>query len=191
MKNKLKTKFVEFNNCFFCNLKKGGINNMNSTKQRIKKIVDKTTTTTGVKIDEEGFYYQYNIRVTFSDTNAEGNVGHEIFALLMGKTRELFAFDCIPCFSEEIGREYLLKTLKAEFQFKKDFHFGDEIKIKMRVILVKNASFIIKAEFIDSVTGVIHAIGWHTIAYADIKGQPKRMPEKMRKLLNAILVAQE
>jgi len=75
-----------------------------------------------------GRSYEHDVRVTFCMTNAEGNVNHHEYAWLFGMVRELFALDYIPDFRTEAGREYLLKTRSAAYEYVKDFYFGDVIR---------------------------------------------------------------
>lgn len=134
--------------------------------------------------DKRGFFYDYPVRITFNELNIEGNVSHDKYASLFGKARELFGLECIPGFAKEIGRVYLLKTRNAIYNYKKDFHFGDKMIVRMRVLRRRMASFILRAEYINAETGEIYATGEQTIVYTDIQGNIKKMPESLRSLLD-------
>jgi len=133
-----------------------------------------------------GTGYERRVRVTFSLTNAEQNVGHDAYAKLFGETRELFGLDCFPNFAEDAGQKYLLKTKKANYEFYKDFFFGDTILIKMGIIEIKGASFVLKADFINDETKEVHATASQVIAYADMAGKAKRFPEEFKMFLQSI-----
>lgn len=154
----------------------------NSTHMDTAAISD----TSPVLLRGKGAGYERSVRVTFSLTNAEQNVGHDAYARLFGETRELFGLDRFPNFGEEAGRKYLLKTKKANYHFYKDFFFGDTILIKMRITEIKGASFVLNADFINDDTKEIHASASQVIAYADMAGKVKRFPEEFKMFLKNI-----
>jgi len=121
--------------------------------------------------------------VTFGDTNAEGNMGHDRYASLFGKVRELFALEFIPSFKEGAGKTFLLKTKSAKYDYLRDFFFGDRICVRMTVAEVNHASFVLKAEFVNEVTDAIHAVGEQLIAFADMKNKPVRLPKALKDIL--------
>jgi acyl-CoA thioesterase FadM len=138
---------------------------------------------------ETGILYEYSVRVTFCMTNAEGNVGHDVYAQLFGQARELFGMDCIPNFANEAGKLYLLKTKSAFYKYFKDFFFGDTILIKMRISEVGGAYFIIKADFVNPNNGEIHAFGEQKIVYTGLDGRPRRIHKEFRKFLEGLKVS--
>jgi acyl-CoA thioesterase FadM len=133
--------------------------------------------------------YEYKTIVTFGDTNAEGNMGHDRYASLFGKVRELLALEFIPNFKEEAGKTFLLKTKTASYDYRRDFFFGDRINVRMTVAEVNHASFSLKAEFVNEETDAVHAVGEQLIAYADMNGKPVKLPNGLKDLLIMAIAA--
>lgn len=131
--------------------------------------------------------YEHEVRVTFCLTNAEGNMSHDEYTRLFGVVRELMGLDLIPGFKEEVGSRYLLKTKHAFYEYRRDFHFGDTIRVRIGVAEVTGASFTLQAEFINAASGEIHAMGRQQIVYADIEGHPRRLPQELKELLMMML----
>lgn len=129
--------------------------------------------------------YEKEFRITFADTNAEGNVSQFEYAKYFGIVRELFAMDLVPNFMEDVGQKYLLKTCSASYEYKRDFFFGDTMLIRLRVGMVTASSLTLEADFINPATGAIHARGVQEIVYTDLKGIPRRIPGDLVKLLKA------
>jgi len=82
-----------------------------------------------------------------------------------------------------MGRVFLLQTCSATYDFKKNFRFGDMMLIRMRVLEVGNTSFDVGAEFINVQKQEVCATGKQTIIYTDLKGSPKKIPNKLRVVL--------
>ncbi|MBN1829797.1 MAG: thioesterase family protein [Deltaproteobacteria bacterium] len=135
---------------------------------------------------DKQYHYEHDVRVTFCMTNAEGNVNHHEYARLFGKVRELFALDCIPNFQVEAGREYLLKTRNASYDYHRDFYFGDVIRIRLRIEALNHASLVLAGIYVNTATGEVHARGRQEIVYTDMNGKPRRFPEEMRKLMEPL-----
>lgn len=133
------------------------------------------------------YRYEYETRVTFCHTNAEGNVSHDQYARLFGIVRERFGLDFIPNFAEEAGRKYLLKTRNASYDYEKDFVFGDSMKIRLWVQELTHASFTLAAEYINTATGEVHARGRQQIVYTDVTGRPRRFPEALKSLFQSVM----
>ncbi|MBN1662416.1 MAG: thioesterase family protein [Deltaproteobacteria bacterium] len=135
-----------------------------------------------------GYKYEYETRVTFCLTNAEGNVSHDQYARLFGVVRELFGLDFIPGFAEEAGAKYLLKTRNAAYEYIKDFFFGDVMKIQLYVSELTGASFTLAADYIHAHTGEIHARGSQQIVYTDMTGRPRRIPDDLKTLIKSVMM---
>lgn len=133
--------------------------------------------------DKKGLFYDYFVRITLEEINLEGTVSHNHYARFFGKTRELFALDHIPGFATDMGRVFLLQTCNATYNFKKNFRFGDIMLIKMRVLEVGNTSFDLEAEFINVQKKEVCTTAKQTIIYTDLKGAPKKIPNKLRAVL--------
>ena len=133
--------------------------------------------------DDKGLFYDYFVRITLEEINIEGTMSHSHYSRFFGKTRELFGIDCLPRFTTDMGRVYFLQTCNASYEFKKNFHFGDTMIVKMRVLRVGNSSFELGAEFIHVQTKGVYATGKQTIIHTDLKGAPVKIPEILRTAL--------
>lgn len=131
--------------------------------------------------------YEKKFRITFADTNAEGNVSQFEYAKYFGIVRELFAMDCIPNFVAEAGKRYLLKTQNASYEYIKDFYFGDTMLIRLRVRDLMSAMLTLEADYVNESTGELHARASQQIVYTDIKGTPRRIPAEYRVLIEAMI----
>ena len=140
-------------------------------------------------MDKQTYKYEYETRVTFCQTNAEGNVSHDQYARLFGIVRERFGLDFIPKFAEEAGRKYLLKTRNASYEYEKDFVFGDFMKVRLWVDELNHASFALAAEYVNATTGEVHARGRQQIVYTDVTGKPRRIPEELKSIIQAVIHA--
>ncbi|MDI6603488.1 MAG: thioesterase family protein [Patescibacteria group bacterium] len=133
--------------------------------------------------DEKGLFYDYFVRITLEETNIEGTMSHDHYARLFGKARELFALEGIPEFTVDMGKTFLLQTCNASYEFKKNFHFGDIVITRVRILRVGNSSFELGAEFINARSKEICATGKQTIVYTDLKGTPLKIPDTLRVIL--------
>jgi acyl-CoA thioesterase FadM len=139
-------------------------------------------------VQPNSLQYEKEFRITFADTNAEGNVSQYEYAKYFGVVRELFAMDCIPNFVKEAGHRYLLKTQNATYDYIKDFYFGDVMLVRLRVRQLLSAALTLEADYINVATGDVHARGCQQIVYTDINGVPRRIPQEFRALIQAMLV---
>ncbi len=131
--------------------------------------------------------YEQQFRITFAETNAEGNVSHYEYAKYFGIVRELFAIDFIPGFTKDAGHAYLLKTRNASYEYIKDFYFGDTMIIRLRVRELTHASLTLDADFIHAETGALHAQGSQQIVYTNLKGMPCRIPDNLKAIIQAAI----
>lgn len=145
-------------------------------------ISDRQSTT-----NTKGLHYEKAFRITFAETNAEGNMSHYEYAKYFGIVRELFAMDMVPNFIEDAGRKYLLKTRNASYKYMRDFFFGDMMTVRLRLGELNKASLKLEAEFINSDTNVVHATGVQEIVYTDLKGMPRRIPDELISFLKFAL----
>jgi len=133
--------------------------------------------------DEKGGFYDYLIRITLTETNVEGTVGHDQYAKLFGKAREMFILEHIPKAAGSMGQTYFLQTRNASYDFRKNCRFGELMTVRLRVLKVGNSSFEIGAEFIDTQTSDLYATGKQVIVCTDLKGSPIKIPEVLRTVL--------
>lgn len=136
---------------------------------------------------KETLQYEKEFRITFADTNAEGNVSHHQYAKYFGIVRELFAMDCIPNFVKDAGHAYLLKTRNATYEYIKDFYFGDSMLVRLHVGELMSAGLTLEADFVNLATGDVHAHGCQQIVYTDTNGIPRRIPQDLKALIQVLL----
>ena len=80
----------------------------------------------------EGKWFVYSMIASYSDTNSVGNVYFGMYALFVGKTRELFFNKAMPDFDLKKTHFYIL-TRSFEHKFVREAREFDTITVKIRV----------------------------------------------------------
>jgi len=80
----------------------------------------------------EGKWFVYSFIATYQDTNSVGNVYFGMYALFVGKTRELFFNKAMPDFDLKTTSFYIL-TRSFEHKFVRESREFDVITVKIRV----------------------------------------------------------
>lgn len=80
----------------------------------------------------EGKWFVYSFIATYQDTNSVGNVYFGMYALFVGKTRELFFNRAMPDFDLKTTSFYIL-TRSFEHKFVREAREFDVITVKIRV----------------------------------------------------------
>ena len=80
----------------------------------------------------EGKWFVYSFIATYQDTNSVGNVYFGMYALFVGKTRELFFNQVMPDFDLKTTKFYIL-TRSFEHKFVREARAFDVITVKIRV----------------------------------------------------------
>jgi acyl-CoA thioesterase FadM len=85
----------------------------------------------------QGCYYQdgwfvHSFIPTYQDTNSVGNVYFAMYAMWIGKTRELFFTEIIPDFDPKTS-EYLILTRSFEHKFLREVREFDPVTIHVRI----------------------------------------------------------
>ncbi len=80
----------------------------------------------------EGKWFVYSFIATYQDTNSVGNVYFGMYALFVGKTRELFFNHAMPDFDLKTTDFYIL-TRSFEHKFVREAREFDVITVKIRV----------------------------------------------------------
>ena len=80
----------------------------------------------------EGKWFVYSFIATYQDTNSVGNVYFGMYALFVGKTRELFFNSVMPDFDLKTTKFYIL-TRSFEHKFVREAREFDVITVKIRV----------------------------------------------------------
>jgi acyl-CoA thioesterase FadM len=80
----------------------------------------------------EGKWFVYSLIATYADTNSVGNVYFGMYAMFVGKTRELFFNAVMPDFDLKTTKFYIL-TRSFEHKFVREAREFDTITVKIRV----------------------------------------------------------
>jgi len=80
----------------------------------------------------EGKWFIYSLIATYADTNSVGNVYFGMYAMFVGKTRELFFNTVMPDFDLKTTRFFIL-TRSFEHKFVREAREFDTITVKIRV----------------------------------------------------------
>jgi acyl-CoA thioesterase FadM len=80
----------------------------------------------------EDKWFVYSMIATYADTNSVGNVYFGMYALFVGKTRELFFNTAMPDFDLKTSKFYIL-TRSFEHKFVREAREFDTITVKIRV----------------------------------------------------------
>ncbi len=80
----------------------------------------------------EGKWFVYSFLATYQDTNSVGNVYFGMYAMFVGKTRELFFNEAMPDFDLKTTDFYIL-TRSFEHKFVREAREFDTITVKIRV----------------------------------------------------------
>ncbi len=136
--------------------------------------------------DDKGLYFDYPTLITFGELTVEGSVGHDHYAKLFGKARELFGIECIPGFINDIGKKYFLFTCHADYSFSENIFFADTVIVRVRLSKIGNSSFTLSGEFINQKNKVC-ATANHVIVYVDVATRQKGMPDWFVKNMEAAI----
>lgn len=80
----------------------------------------------------EDKWFVYEQMVSYSDTNSVGNVYFAMYAMWVGKTRELFFHECLPDFQLSTTSFYIL-TRSFTHKYIRETREFEEVKTKVRV----------------------------------------------------------
>lgn len=80
----------------------------------------------------EGKWFVYSMMASYSDTNSVGNIYFGMYAMFVGKTRELFFNTVMPDFNLKTTKFYIL-TRSFEHKFIREAREFDVITVKIRV----------------------------------------------------------
>ena len=80
----------------------------------------------------EGKWFVHTFVATYADTNSVGNVYFGMYAMWVGKTRELFFNRCLPKFNLKTTPYYIL-TRSFEHKFMRETREFERVSVKIRV----------------------------------------------------------
>lgn len=106
--------------------------------------------------------YEYETAVTFELTNAEGNMTHSRYA----KVLEIAKFFLLSDLGFVSGN-YPLAPVSARYSFKKEFLFGDVLKVVLRVQKIERKKFTVYAEFLEKEKNEVRATAEQTILFEE------------------------
>lgn len=101
---------------------------------------------TGVFEDK---WFVHRFVATYADTNSVGNVYFGMYAMWVGKTRELFFHHCLPKFDLKTTPYYIL-TRSFEHKFMRETREFEEVKLKIRVAKFNRKFVTLEHEIYDS-----------------------------------------
>jgi acyl-CoA thioesterase FadM len=105
--------------------------------------------------------YEYDVGViTFEYTNAEGNVTHSRYPKEM-EIAKMALFKQLGFLSSE----YCLIPVFSSVRYKKDFYFGDRMKVILKVIDEDPEEFVLQAEFVEVDSKEVRATAKQTIRF--------------------------
>lgn len=97
----------------------------------------------------EGKWFVHRFIATYADTNSVGNVYFGMYAMWVGKTRELFFHKCLPHFNLKTTPYYIL-TRSFEHKFLRETHEFEEVEIRIRVSKFNRKFATLEHEIYDS-----------------------------------------
>ena len=80
----------------------------------------------------EGKWFVHTFVATYADTNSVGNVYFGMYAMWVGKTRELFFNRCLPKFNLKTTPYYIL-TRSFEHKFTRETREFERVSVKIKV----------------------------------------------------------
>jgi acyl-CoA thioesterase FadM len=97
----------------------------------------------------EGKWFVHSFVATYADTNSVGNVYFGMYAMWVGKTRELFFNKCLPKFNLKTTPYYIL-TRSFEHKFMHETREFEEVRVKIRVASFNRKFAYLEHEIYDS-----------------------------------------
>jgi acyl-CoA thioesterase FadM len=102
----------------------------------------------------EGKWFVYSTMATYADTNSVGNVYFGMYAMFVGKTRELFFNTVMPDFDLKTTKFYIL-TRSFEHKFVREAREFDTITVKIRVSDTNRKFCTLEHQIFDSSNNVL------------------------------------
>lgn len=102
----------------------------------------------------EDKWFVYTFITTYSDTNSVGNVYFGMYAMWVGKTRELFFNHVLPKFDLK-DTEYYILTRSFEHKFLQEAKEFEKVKVKIRVAKYNRKFATLEHEVFDSKNKVL------------------------------------
>jgi acyl-CoA thioesterase FadM len=122
-------------------------------------------------------YYEYQMMVTFGDTNAMQNLYFAEYFKIQGTVRERWVYDCIPGALDNIQNGMILSTKSAHCDFMKNFYPFETLLCRMHTEELRKVRVKLVFEFFNKATMDLHAIGWQTIVFKDQNRKTIKMPQ--------------
>ncbi|MDX6765418.1 MAG: acyl-CoA thioesterase [Candidatus Methylacidiphilales bacterium] len=102
----------------------------------------------------EGKWFVYSTIATYADTNSVGNVYFGMYAMFVGKTRELFFNTVMPDFDLKTTKFFIL-TRSFEHKFVREAREFDTITVKIRVSETNRKFCTLEHQIFDSANNVL------------------------------------
>jgi acyl-CoA thioesterase FadM len=98
----------------------------------------------------EGKWFVHTFVATYADTNSVGNVYFGMYAMWVGKTRELFFNHCLPKFNLKTTPYYIL-TRSFEHKFTRETREFERVSVKIKVGEYNRKFVTLEHQIFDSV----------------------------------------
>ncbi|GAB4249514.1 MAG: hypothetical protein OHK005_16290 [Candidatus Methylacidiphilales bacterium] len=102
----------------------------------------------------EGKWFVHTFRATYADTNSTGNVYFGMYAMWVGKARELFFHHVMPEFDLRTT-SFLILTRSFEHKFIRESREFEKIKVRIRVADFNRKFVTLEHEILDSANQIL------------------------------------
>jgi len=102
----------------------------------------------------EGKWFVHSFVATYADTNSVGNVYFGMYAMWVGKTRELFFNRCLPKFNLKTSPYYIL-TRSFEHKFVRETREFEQVSVKIRIANYNRKFVTLAHEIYDSASHLL------------------------------------
>ena len=121
-----------------------------------------------------------NLRVRYAETDAMGIVHHASYLIWFEVGRSDYHRQTGIGYEEVERHGFLFPLSEAYARYGAPARFGDEIRIRTRIVQVRSRSLTFAYEVIQQPTGVVLATGWTKHLCVDRGGQVQRIPQFLR-----------
>jgi acyl-CoA thioesterase FadM len=97
----------------------------------------------------EGKWFVHTFLATYADTNSVGNVYFGMYAMWVGKARELFFNRCLPKFNLKTSAYYIL-TRSFEHKFVRETREFEQVSVKIRIAKYNRKFATLEHQIFDS-----------------------------------------
>ena len=121
-----------------------------------------------------------NLRVRYAETDAMGIVHHASYLIWFEVGRSEYFRQIGVSYEEVEERGHLFPLSEAHARYVAPARYGDEIRIRTRIVQVRSRSLTFAYEIIQQPTGAVLVTGWTKHLCVDRLGQVQRIPGFLR-----------